>query len=78
MHLNKMRIEMHKGQSWTLPSIEFQSRGAEFYRKILGAQIDPVGYVGINDKMSLVNPPDGIIAAEAADSPPDDINAYPS
>lgn len=50
---------------WRISSQFVKGRGAEFYKKILKANLDPVGYVGINDEMSLRPEPAELIKVEA-------------
>lgn len=52
--------------SWWRVAPEFvNGHGAEFYRRVLKARLDPVGYVGINDAMSKAPEPAEFIRVEA-------------
>ncbi len=53
------------GTRWWRVSPDFvKGAGAEFYRRILHAEIDPVGYVGVNESMSLAPEPDSVLEAQ--------------
>jgi hypothetical protein len=67
------------GSMWWRVSPEFvRGLGAEFYRTVLQAEIDPVGYVGINRRMSTAAPPARILEAEAtAEDPAIGYRSYP-
>lgn len=55
---------------WRVAPAFVNGRGAEFYRRVLKAQLDPVGYVGVNDVMSKASEPAEILKAEATQEDP--------
>jgi hypothetical protein len=61
---------------WRVAPNFLEDCGALFYTAVLGARIDPVGYVGINDQMSKAPPPK-VLEKKPINSVPGIIRDYP-
>lgn len=66
----------HKSCWWRVSSGFLEDCGALFYTTVLGAKIDPVGYVGINDQMSKAPPPK-VLERKPINSVPGILRDYP-